>query len=251
MSGTVFLANAQILGSVTFLNAWLRNERGMTLIPRVSITNPTDEELKALSEQSQEKATPPAERSVVPAAAYTTPTVVSANSTTMPSPADTRSVKIAEVDDTSRTPVFSRRPSVLDAFRTYTGERTPGALAMLFQRSDNMFHQEPPLLLSDGVAALRLTVRSVQQPGQAPQFFISEARCSGLQYGDDGSWELEIVPERGSLEASVTVMTGNEMIEFPLAVAPPQELFDAGRAGAGEAEYVVAANRVARGNHKP
>jgi hypothetical protein len=38
------------------------------------------------------------------------------------------------------------------------------------------------------------------------------------------------------------------MIEYPLAVAPPQELFDAGRAGVGEAEYVAAANWLVKGN---
>ena len=57
---------------------------------------------------------------------------------------------------------------------------------------------------------------------------------------------MEIVPEQGSLKVSVSVLTGKEMIEYPLAVAPPLELFEAGRAEEGEAEYVKVANEVVR-----
>jgi hypothetical protein len=65
--------------------------------------------------------------------------------------------------------------------------------------------------------------------------------------GAAGTWVLEIIPERGILATSVTVLTGGEMIEFPLTVAPPLELFDLKEAGAGEAEYVTTANRLASG----
>jgi exosortase/archaeosortase family protein len=251
LSGNVQLAFAQIQGSVTFMTAWLRDESGMTLTPRSSIKNPSDEDLSAMAERRKKKAAPTAERSAVPVPAFTAAVTVAAGAAPLPSPVTTRSVKRTEEDDTSRTLVFSRHPSVLDAFRTYTGEHTPVAQASLFERSDNMFRQEPPVLLSDGVAALRLTVRIREHTGRAPQFFISGANCNGLHNGDDGTWELELMPESGSLAASVTVMTETEMIEFPLAIAPPQEQFDADRAGMFEAEYVAAANWVVRGNNKP
>ena len=251
LSGHVPLAMAQIQGSVTFLTAWLRDESGMMLTPRISIKNPSDEELRSMAERRQKKATPAAEHPVVPAATYTIPAVATARSTPSPLAADVPSLINPHADDTPRVPVFSRRPSVLDAFRAYSGVRTPVLLARLFERNDDMFRQEPTVLLSDGTAALLLTVRTAEHAVQAPQFFISGGRCSGLNYGDDGAWELEIVPDRGVLAAAVTVMTGSEMIEFPLAVAPPQELFDAGRAGEGEAEYVAVANRFIKENRKP
>jgi hypothetical protein len=147
-----------------------------------------------------------------------------------------------ETEYAPRTLTFSRRRSVLDAFRSYSGVRTPAALARLFVRDDSMFRQEPPLLLSDGTTPLRLTVRTSDRHERSPQFFISGGSCTALEVADDGAWELEIVPDRGSMAATVTVLTGSEMIEFPLAVAPPLELFDATRAGSGEAEYVRAAN---------
>jgi hypothetical protein len=158
-------------------------------------------------------------------------------------------VKTVDLEYAPRTVTFSRRSSVLDLFRAYTGERAQAALAKLFERSDEMFLQEPPLLLSDGIAPLRLTVRAKKQSERAPQFYIAGGSCTALNNGDDGAWVLEIVPDQGSLESSVTVLAGGEMIEYPLAVAPPLELFDAADASEGEAEYVETANRVANGVH--
>ena len=84
----------------------------------------------------------------------------------------------------------------------------------------------------------------ILEQGKAHQ--ITGGNCTGPNNGDDGPWELEVVPESGSLNVSVSVLTGKEMIEYPLAVAPPLELFEAGRAEEGEAEYVKVANEVVR-----
>ena len=248
LSGHVLLAMAQIQGSVTFLTAWLRDEKGMTLTPAVAIKNPSDDELRAMSERRQKKTAPAAERAVVPAPVFAAPAAVAVESTPAKPPAGATAVTTAVADNTPRPLTFSHRPSVLDAFRSYSGERTPAALAGLFKRSDDMFRQEPPLLLSDGTAALRLTVRAGNHSEKAPQFFISGGTCVDLNSSETGEWELAIVPERGTLLSTVTVLIGSEMIEYPLAVAPPQELFDTVKAGVGEAEYVAVANRLVRGN---
>ncbi len=251
LSGHVLLAMAQIQGSVTFLTAWLRDEKGMTLTPRVSIKNPGDDELRAMSELRQKIIAPVAEHAVVPAPVSAAPAAVAVESTPASPPAGATVVATAVADTTPRTLAFSSRPSVLDAFRSYSGERTPAALAGLFVRHDAIFRQEPLLLLSDGTAALHLTVRAGNQSEKAPQFFISGGTCTGLNSGETGEWELAIVPDRGALLSTVTVLTGSEMIEYPLAVAPPQELFDGTKAGVGEAEYVAVANRLVGGNQKP
>ena len=248
MSGHVLLAMAQIQGRVTFLTAWLRDEKGDMLTPRVSIVNPSDDELSAMSEQSQKNSVDAAEHPVVSTTlVYAIPAALATVSLPTSSPEGAAVVKTAALDETPRILVSSARSSVLDSFRRYVGERTPAALAGLFERHDAMFRQEPSVLLSNGTAALRLTVRVGKPSEQAPQFFITRGACTGLNYNDDGAWELEIIPERGILAATVTVLTGSEMIEYPLAVAPPQELFYADKAGVGEAEYVAAANRLARG----
>jgi hypothetical protein len=149
-------------------------------------------------------------------------------------------------EDIDRPIAFSHRESILERFRARRGERASSDQARLFVRSDEIFSQEPPLLLSDGSSSLRLTVRLLTRTKNAPQFFISEASCTRLRVGqNDGVWELEILPRAGSLHASVSVLTGNELIDFPLAVAPPLELFDQSAAREGELDYVRAANELA------
>ena len=241
LSGNVLLANAQIRGTVSYITAWMKNDKGMTEMPGYLIKNPTDEQLSAMASSRPLAPTPartvvrPPAQSVASAVAASKPAAAAAETTALPAP-----------EYTPRTITFSRRKSVLDSFHAYTGERNPDAMARLFERSDDMFIQQPPVLLSDGVASLRLEVRAGDQSsGRAPQFFISGGNCTALEINDGGAWVIEIVPDEGSLATSVTVLTGEEMIEYPLVVAPPLELFYASGAGEVEEEYVAAANRLA------
>ena len=117
------------------------------------------------------------------------------------------------------------------------------ALAGLLSGKDDDFVQEPPLLLSDGTTVAKLTFRALGQSKHAPQFFISGGRCVHLKAAENGVWILEIMPETGALIASVTLLSGREAIEYPLAVVPSLELFDAGSAGPEQTEFVRNANR--------
>jgi hypothetical protein len=241
MSGQVLLATAQIRGTVTFLAGWLRNEKGLTETPAVSITNPTEEQLSAKESRRPAAVSPVAAGPGARPQAKGAPAAVNAS-------AEPKAVVLLP-EAASRTITFSCRKSVLELFRAYSGERTPAALARLFERIDGTFLQEPMVLLSDGSASLRFTFRESVPSKRAPRFYISGGSCTGLMIGDDGSWMLEIVPERGSLATSVTVLTGEEMIEFPLAVAPPLELFDIAEPDERVAEYVAVANLLAPGEH--
>jgi exosortase H (IPTLxxWG-CTERM-specific) len=246
LSGHVMLATAQLQGSITFLTAWLRNEKGQTETPRISIKNPTDEELSAMAAK-RPTSPPPVAASPPAVAPVNNPSKSATTSTPSVSSAVTAEVVVSTEPDYSSRPItFSRRKSVLEQIRSFSGERTPAALARLFERSDSMFIQEPPILISDGSETLRITIRTKGRSERAPQFYISGGSCIGLTNGDDGAWILEIVPEQGNLASSVSVLSGNEMIEYPLAVAPPLELFETAGAGESELEYVVTANRLAK-----
>jgi hypothetical protein len=317
-SGNSPFAIANIEGTVNSLTALLRYENGTTESTRVSITNPTSEQVSEQVAVRQEKERLEAEKARlekerldaevalrasqssvaagagtgtagtdVPSssqsggsrtsapAAGTLPAAISVtdqrrsvtgagkNVTPAPEsgepepetgpstatrPAGGSAVEPRLMDEAERTISFSRRGSVQERFHGFAGDKSPASLARLFERSDDMFTQEPPLLLSDGSATLSLTVRIRKRSEQAPQFFISEATCTDLKIGtNDGVWVLELIPRAGSLAASVTVLSGNEMIDFPLAVAPPLEMFDEELAGVGETEYVRAANRLVSG----
>lgn len=232
MSGHVQLATAHIEGAVTFLSAWVRDDMGATESPDVSITNPTDEELAALARKRQTTAppVPPATADPVPAAA----------ASPVPEP-KAPPVAAPPVPEHSPAPSVSRRPSVRQLISAFTGDRSAEAMIALFRRGDDIFSQEPPVLLSDGRAVLRLTVRTAGEP----RFAIFNGNCTGVSAGHDGTWALDIVPVKGALDASVTVFSGEDVVEFPLAVAPPLALFDPVAAGDEASAYVEAANSVA------
>ena len=239
LSGNVMLASiAPLAGDVTHVTAWLRNDKGTMESAGVKIVNPTDEQLDKL--EARPRAIPDAARA--PLAVAVSEPREAQEQTAAPAPA-AEAPKRPMVEEKPSSPVFRRRPSVLELFRAHDGARSDAALAALLGRSDEMFAQKPTVLLSDGRASLTLAIR---MPGdRAPRFVISNADCTGLKVGEEGEWLLEIVPARSTLEASVTVLTDEAMIEFPLAVAPPLERFDTAAAPPGVAEYVGAANRLA------
>jgi hypothetical protein len=141
---------------------------------------------------------------------------------------------------------FSRKESLLDRFTALSGERTAAALARLLPHIGADFRQDPPLLISDGTAMLRLSVRVMGRGPEVQQFSISGGNCTELKVGENGTWILEIIPERGVLTASVTVLAGRDVIEYPLAVAPPLEIFNALDAKPCLMEFVRAANELVR-----
>jgi exosortase/archaeosortase family protein len=244
LSGSVQLATARIEGTVTFITGWFRNETGTAETPDVSIINPTEDQLSAMLARKTAKPAPGVAVPVVAKAPVTGAPAASVVSPAQPA-ASAASVQVLEPEIVSRPISFSHRSSVLELFRTFSQELTPAITARFFERSDDMFLQEPAVLLSDGAAALRLTIRTRDRLNHAPQFLISGGIFTAMKASDNGSWILEIVPEKGTLVSSVTVMTGSEMIEYPLVVAPPLELFDFIRAMPGDAEYVTTVNRLA------
>lgn len=291
-SGYLPIALVDFTGSISSLVAVLRHENGTTETARVSITNPTSEQLKerkAAQDAAAEakRAAEKAEKERLEAEkekARQDSQVVDRNSTDRPRGTDSgeahapaggqgseRSQRPSgnEPPGSGNYPVasavvhlkeggavkglvenpimrFIRRESVLDRFRSASVGLSYTLQEQLFERSDDMFQQIPPVSLSDGTRTLRLVVRIPAGIEKPPLFYISEAHCVDFKAGDnDGVWELELRPRQGSLNASVTVQAGNEMIDFPLAVAPHMDLFDLAVAGAGEAEYVETANRLA------
>lgn len=234
LSGNVTLATIALSGAVTHVTAWLHNDKGTAESAEVKIINPTDEQLNGLKAKRRPKPdVPPAPPDSGEASKPRTP----------PASAAAQKERPIAVDDVPLPPVFRRLPSVLELFKAHQGSRTEEVLSSLLRRGDGVFTQSPLLLLSDGRASLKLAIRT---PGdRAPRFTIFNADCTGLKIGEEGEWLLEIVPARGALDASITVLTEEEMVEFPLAVAPPLEQFDMTAGPPEVAEYVAAANRLA------
>jgi hypothetical protein len=144
-----------------------------------------------------------------------------------------------------RTASFDRKESVLDRFRAFTGKKTKTALEGLFTRWDPVFRQDPAVLLSDGKAVARITLRLQGRAGDPPVFSLSGGHCVSAKMTDTGNWILEILPKRGSLATSLTVAFSGQMTEYPLTVAPPMDLFEPGNADRAVFDYVRTANHLA------
>ncbi len=269
--GNVSLAIAQLSGSITFLTASLRLENGMVVTPRVSVTNPTPDQLAEMkakkSKSKQDDDSKPTEkagandsdaanRSVARQQRYiSTPAAKRiaspGRSRDSAVSAKTRAAGSLETGETPRSISFSRRKSLLERFKASAEEHTAATLARLLRSNEPGFLQEPRLLLSDGTAKLRVTVQGIESGDQAPQFFISGGHCADLKITGNGDWILEIVPEKGALATSVVVLSGMDAIEYPLAVAPPLELFDAEADDQDAAGFVRAANVLASSKRAP
>jgi exosortase/archaeosortase family protein len=135
---------------------------------------------------------------------------------------------------------------VLDRFLESVGDRSYEALSLLVAHSgEGEYRQEPPLLISDGIAPLIVLFRQAATAyKETPSFVIKGAKFIEYSWLPSGELVVDLVPDKGALRASITIINKEEQVEYPLSIAPPLELFDASRAGVGEAEYVRAANEV-------
>lgn len=122
---------------------------------------------------------------------------------------------------------------VLERFRAFRGERTPAALSALFAEERIAgFSQEPAIALSDGKVTIKVRIETSPEAKSAPNFALKGARLISLRK-EKGGWLIVARPEKGAVMASVTVLQGGAMSEFPLTVAPPMT----GMAGATAADF--------------
>jgi len=124
--------------------------------------------------------------------------------------------------------------SILDRFQEYKGKRAPEAFISLFEQ-DSMFwyHQDPPVALSDGKTAVRVTF--ISNPGNKTSSDVSVmgARLISIKPDLDNTntWVVELVPEKGAYRASIAVSQGDGSMVYPLTIAP-KVVLDRSRPGA-------------------
>jgi hypothetical protein len=144
-------------------------------------------------------------------------------------------------------PEFRRVEGVLDRFRSYGGAWNQEVVERLFAPLDSHeFRQYPAVMIADGLAEVQVSVRSAKVGDVINCLVIRGGQVTSVQPGEAGEWLLTIVPGQGALEVTVTVLTEQNIIEYPLTVASPLVLFDTTAAVPFLAEFVKAANNMVR-----
>lgn len=135
---------------------------------------------------------------------------------------------------------FSVQKSVLNRFKEFEGTKTPQALMALFsQPGGAAVSQEPAVALADGVALVKISVKTGAPVQAPPTFALKGASIVSQRQGEKGTWIIEARPKKGALQASVTLLTNDAMTEYPLVVAPAVDIDLAKTGKISEEDFIL------------
>ncbi len=110
---------------------------------------------------------------------------------------------------------------ILELFRAYKGERSPAIFTALFSNEISpAVHQEPAVVLSDGTTPVKILVKLAASGDRSPNFSLNGAKLLSLKKGDPSTWIVEALPKAGVMQATLTILTEGDLIEYPLTLAP-------------------------------
>ena len=118
---------------------------------------------------------------------------------------------------------ISSYTSVLERFQSYQGEKSPAIMVALFKKPvATSIRQEPAIAISDGKINVRIIAEAPANESTSPNFALTGAKMISLKKDDkSGSWILEALPQAKSLKATVTILAGGSVIDFPFTLVPP------------------------------
>ena len=113
--------------------------------------------------------------------------------------------------------------STLQLFKDFKGEKSSKSLIPLFAEiKPPDFKQEPPIAFSDGKTPLKITLVIKQTGSEAPKFLFQGANVKQLNRDGEESttWTIEAIPRKDAVEATLTVVDGQTVMDFALTVVP-------------------------------
>lgn len=112
--------------------------------------------------------------------------------------------------------------SILNRFKEYKGEKSPAQLTALFNKQIAAnIQQKPSVALSDGTMIISVNVKLDAVTDNLPNVALNGALLKSLRWNEaDSSLSIEALPEAGVVEFTLIFLSGSEIIEYPLTVAP-------------------------------
>jgi hypothetical protein len=134
---------------------------------------------------------------------------------------ETTTVKAKDTEpERKKVPMF---PSVLDRFRDFKGEKTPEALMALFSPQKEQAKQDPPIVLSNGKATVKI-VLELDSKGESNNFLLDGVNLVSLKNKEKNFWIVELLPDPRAYEATISVPWKKEWHVIPLTTAPPMDV---------------------------
>ena len=251
LNGNLALGVINLSGSITSASAWLQNMRGGADTVAITVPPPQvpdgkkAEMTKALRDQKAARQNQPPE----PIEPDEHTSVKSSTRSEYESAPIPRHVIIEEAQpgasenpakNTSR--IFRRNEGLMKRFLSL-GEDASGCdlFSLLKETGNDKFRQVPPLELSDGASVIKVFF-DVSNYNELQCVILSGCRVVSLVQEESGGWVLELRPDGGVLEPTITVVSSAEMVEYPLAVVPPLPGIDHMPSDPAVAGYIAAAN---------
>jgi hypothetical protein len=114
-------------------------------------------------------------------------------------------------------------PSVLERFRDFKGEKTPETLMALFKAQNKGTNQDPPIVLSNGKATVKIVVE-LDSKGKDNNFLLDGVSLVSLKNKEKDFWIVELMPDPKTYKATVSVPRNNQWYVIPVTVAPPMDV---------------------------
>jgi len=110
--------------------------------------------------------------------------------------------------------------SVLERFKEFKGEKTPAALIALFATQGKGVQQDPPIVLSDGKSTVKV-VLELNSKGENNNFLLDGVSLVSLKNKEKDEWIVELLPDAGTCDATISVPLNSQWYVIPLTVAAP------------------------------
>lgn len=126
----------------------------------------------------------------------------------------------AKQEETAQYVVYK---GILERFKQYNGSNKLAAVTAIFDKEvSQTIHQNPAIVISNGQEKAVLTVDIPARISTSPNFAANSGKLVSFKQDKQikDRWNVEVLPEVGSINLKLTIIAGVEEFEYPLTVAP-------------------------------
>ena len=136
-------------------------------------------------------------------------------------PATGKAADEAKTEETTQYIVYN---GIAERFKQYTGSKKLSDIMLLFDKKvTQSINQDPAIMINDGKSKATLTVDIPARITSSPNFAVHGGSLVSFKQEKQikGRWIVEIQPEAGPGNVTLTILAGSEQFEYPLTIIPP------------------------------